>query len=84
MHPYWIVFARQQTPTLFNRGVGVTANSEEDAREILAATIKGAPLVVSVTLVKDMRDLDQGHVTPNMGNWFRRGIWFPMGYEFTN
>lgn len=25
-------------------------------------------------------DLDQGHVVPNMGNIFKRGIWWPLGY----
>ena len=81
MHPYWITFERTPTPTLFNLGVGITARSEEDARELLATTIHDAPAIVNVTIIKDMRDLDQGHVMPNMGNWFCRGIWFPKGYE---
>ena len=81
MHPFWITFQRQQTPTFFNLGVGITANSEEDARQILAATIERAPPIANVTLINDMRDLDQGHVANNMGNWFRRGVWFPTGYE---
>jgi len=84
MHPYWIAFERTPTPTLFNLGYGVTANSEEDARQILAAEVPDAPAILSVSPIKDMRDLDQGHVVPNMSNWFRRGIWFPKGYENSN
>ena len=34
MHPYWIVFEPLQT---FGQGFGVTARSENDAREIVAA-----------------------------------------------
>ena len=81
MRPYWIAFERQPTASLFNLGYGVTARSEADAREILAETIPDAPRIVSVTPIKDMRDLDQGHVVPNMSNWFRRGVWFPKGHE---
>jgi hypothetical protein len=84
MQPYWIVFEHTSKPTLFNLGYGVTANSEQDARQILAGAVPDAPAIVTVTPIKDMRDLDQEHVVPNMGNWFRRGIWFPKGYEFSN
>lgn len=84
MRPFWITFERQQSSTFFNLGVGITANSEEDARQILSATIEDAPPIANVATIKDMRDLDQGHVAPNMGNWFRRGVWFPLGYENSN
>lgn len=84
MHPYWVTFERTAAPSLFNLGVGVTANSEDDARRIIAAAMHGSPSIASVVPVKDMRDLDQGHVANNMGNWFRRGIWFPLGYENSN
>jgi hypothetical protein len=84
MRPFWVTFERQRTPTFFNLGVGITAHSEEDARQILGAATEGAPPVEKVTAINDMRDLDQGHVVPNMGNWFRRGVWFPTGYENSN
>lgn len=32
-------------------------------------------------IIKDMCDLDQGHIVSNMSNWFRRGVWFPKGHE---
>jgi hypothetical protein len=84
MHPYWVTFERTAAPTLFNLGYGVTANSEDDAREILLAAVPDAPTIVSVTPIKDMRDLDQGHVIPNRENWFPRGIWFPKGHKNSN
>jgi hypothetical protein len=40
------------------------------------------PLAVkSIAIVDDVATLDQGHVRPNMGSIFARGIWFPLGYE---
>jgi hypothetical protein len=59
--------------------VGVTAYSEVDAREIVRA-IFDRP-IVKVEVISDMRDIEQNHVAPNMGNHFKRGIWFPLGYE---
>jgi hypothetical protein len=84
MYPFWITLEPQTAPNLFNLGVGVTANPEEDAQQILTAALKDAPPIFNITRIKDMSDLDQEHVAPNMGNWFRRGIWFPAGYEFSN
>jgi len=73
MRPYWITTDRRGE-------VGITAYSEQDARTLLSLawpTYK----VVEVRPVRHMSDLDQNHVRPNMGNWFRRGIWCPLGYE---
>ena len=81
MRPYWVTFERTPQPTPFNLGYGVTAILEEDAREILAANVPDAPSIASMMPIQDMRDLDQDHVAPNMGNWFQRGIWFPKGHE---
>jgi hypothetical protein len=36
---------------------------------------------VDIEAITDMRQLDQNHVVPNMGNWFERGVWFPLGYR---
>ncbi len=56
MRPYWITsFDRAPKPTIFNLGFGVTANSEDDARQILAAAVPDAPAILSVTPIKDMR-----------------------------
>ena len=74
MHPYWI-------KTSGHLGVGVTAQSEADALQLFSIAFGSAENVVSIEIIKDMNDLDQNHVAPNMGNWFRRGIWFPQGQE---
>jgi len=37
--------------------------------------------IVTITPVIDMLDIDQSHVAPNMGNFLKRGIWYPQGQE---
>jgi hypothetical protein len=74
MQPYWIRIDK------CGLGVGITATSEEDARALFQ---KAWPKdrIASLAPINDMRDIEQNHVAPNMGNWFMRGIWFPMGYD---
>jgi hypothetical protein len=74
MHPYWINVKDRL-------GVGITVYSDADAVEIFARAFGSTDTIVSVEVIKDVNDLDQNHVVPNMGNWFRRGIWFPLGYD---
>ena len=75
MHPYWIT-------TDGHPGVGVTARSEAEALQLFALAFPSKQ-VISIEIIKDLNDLDQNHVVPNLGgaNWFMRGIWFPQGYE---
>ena len=40
------------------------------------------PPIESISEDVDISTLDEGHVRPNMGNPLRRGIWFPIGYDF--
>jgi hypothetical protein len=79
--PFWVTIERQQNPTPLNLGVGITATSEVDARQLFTEAFGTDLVIKDVTPVQNMNDLDQGHVIPNMGNWFRRGIWFPKGYD---
>jgi hypothetical protein len=79
MRPYWIVTEPRLYPGTHS-GVGITARSESDAREIYAQVFDDY-ILVSIEPVVDMRDLDQNHVVPNMGNWFVRGVWYPRGDE---
>lgn len=72
--PYWIECANAP-------GVGVTARSEEDALSLLRDAFGGEREPSSVKPIHDASELDQGHVVPNMGNWLRRGIWYPLGHE---
>ncbi|MBN9256655.1 MULTISPECIES: hypothetical protein [unclassified Mesorhizobium] len=75
VHPYWITISG-------HLGVGVTAQSEPDALLIFAIAFPSKE-IIGIEIIKDMNDLDQNHVVPNLGgaNWLKRGIWFPQGYE---
>lgn len=74
MTPYWVSIER-------GLGVGITAHSEEDARALFDAAFANSYIFVAIKAIKDMRDIEQNHVAPNMGNWFRRGIWYPLGFD---
>ncbi|MBZ9992106.1 hypothetical protein LB572_33950 [Mesorhizobium sp. BH1-1-5] len=75
MHPYWIT-------TSGHLGVGVTARSEADALQLFELAFPSKK-VMGIEIIKDMNDLDQDHVIPNLAgaNWLRRGIWLPQGQE---
>ena len=79
MRPYWIVTERRLYPGI-RSGVGITARSEADALEIYSQCFNAYRLI-SIEIIHDMRQLDQNHVAPNMGNWFLRGVWYPRGYQ---
>jgi len=70
---YWVHFERQSMPSFLNLSVGVTARSEGDVR-VIVATAFAEGRITSVKVVEDVATLDQGHVLPNMGNIFRRGM----------
>jgi hypothetical protein len=72
--PYWI-------ECVDGSGVGITARSETDALGLFEAAFGDGRRADQVKLVHDASELDQNHVAPNMGNWLRRGIWYPVGYE---
>jgi hypothetical protein len=61
-------------------GVGITAHSEDDARALFHVAWPKGHEIVEIRPIADMREIDQNHVAPNMGNWLRRGIWYPQGY----
>jgi hypothetical protein len=63
LHPYWITIGG-------HLGVGVTARSEGDALQLVALAFPSQK-AVSIEIIKDMNDLDQNHVLPNLGgaNW---------------
>jgi hypothetical protein len=76
MRPYWI-----KTDHPLSSGVGITAHSEEDAKFLFRLAWPAGRQIVEISPVRDMRDIDQNHVAPNMESWLRRGIWFPRGYS---
>ena len=75
MQPYWI------TTDKHGLGVGITASSDEDAIALCRAAWPDVSEIITIRAVSDMREIDQNHVAPNMGNWFKRGIWYPLGYD---
>jgi hypothetical protein len=72
--PYWIECV--DAP-----GVGITAQSEADALTLLEQAFGGERRPRHVSRIQDATELDQNHVVPNMGNWLRRGVWYPIGFE---
>ena len=62
-------------------GFGVTAYSVDDAKRLIedAARRLGSDYeILRIVEDVDVRDLDQGHVVPNMGPPNFRGVWYPM------
>jgi hypothetical protein len=61
-------------------GIGVTAFSDHEARDLAEATrLECFPRSSFAGIVPDVdiRTLDQNHVVPNMGVVTVRGVWFP-------
>jgi hypothetical protein len=58
-------------------GIGVTAYSIEDALSILANEGIEYDRIKGIVENIDVRELDQGHVMPNMGPPSFRGVWYP-------
>jgi hypothetical protein len=58
-------------------GYGVSAYSEQDAVDLLAAAQLEISDIVHVIANVDMSTLDQKHVVPNIGPPSFRGVWFP-------
>ncbi len=73
LRPYWITVDDQL-------GIGVTGQDEADAFALAAAAL-GLSRAESIRPLLAMTELGQGHVVPNMGNWFKRGVWFPLGFD---
>lgn len=90
LHKYWFVGSGDDPygPT----GLGVTAFTPDDAREILRQELPRhrqdnlsvwrlwkleAIDTAQVVEDVDVRMLDQGHVIPNMGLVIDRGVWWP-------
>lgn len=61
-------------------GFGVTAFSLDDAKHLVddaARSLGWDYELLDIIENVDVRDLDQGHVVPNMGAPNFRGVWFP-------
>lgn len=80
MNPYWIEIERLDRPSPLNRGIGITAISEEDAVNLFRELIGAEHAINSIKKIYDIGELDQNFVTPNMGNLFVRGVWYPLAW----
>ena len=75
LHRYW--FRTRQ-----HIGIGVTAYSLDDAKEMIRSEFEGRPFYKTIEVLEiiediDVRLLDSNHVLPNMGPPNFRGVWFP-------
>ena len=64
-------------------GCGVTAFDKAQALKIVEEKVflnKQMPAIARIVEHVDVRNLDPGHVQPNMGNPAAIGVWFPLGY----
>ena len=76
---YWIKL--REAPAAF-REWGITAADEDDALLLLNQTDLlenriDATMIEFCREVRDVKELDQNHVVPNMGVIVQRGVWYP-------
>jgi hypothetical protein len=80
---YWFTFSEPPKFSPLGFGCGVTAYDRADAIDILQRhVIAQEPNLIIEEIIEDVdaRQLDAGHVIPNMGLVIARGVWFPLGY----
>jgi hypothetical protein len=61
-------------------GFGVTAYSVDDAKRLIDYAVGSSGWdgeILEIIEDVDIRDLDQGHIVPNMGPPNFRGVWYP-------
>jgi hypothetical protein len=79
LHRFWVRL--DDPPASLSLGMGVTGVDRADAESLLAAStfLAGQPLPAIREVIEDIdvRDVDQSHVAPNMGDPSIRGVWFP-------
>lgn len=86
MIKYWIEFEQtlsDNPPPGTLIGVGITVCCKEQAlKQIKEKIFEGSlPVVKSVKAGVSLIELDQDHVVPNMSDYKKEGIWFPLGYD---
>ena len=77
MHPYW--FEIEGDRPFEETYVGLTARSDDDALAIFNAAFNNAR-ISKMTVIQDISEIDDW-TRPRMGNWFKRGIWYPKGHD---
>ncbi len=81
MQPYWLTFKNAPKFSGLGFGAGITAYSEDDARDICAKAFGSEHQLKEIRRIQTMDEIEQNHVRPNMGNFFARGVWFPLGFS---
>jgi hypothetical protein len=86
MTKYWFEFEQtiyDNPPPGTLLGVGITACCEEQAlRQIKEKVFKeDLPKLKKIIVDVAIKDLDNNHVVPNLGNIENEGVWFPLGYQ---
>ena len=81
MRPYWLKIENPQPASGLGLGVGITAYSEDEAKAIFASAFGSDLRLASVQPIAALDEIEQNHVSPNMGNFLIRGIWYPQGFE---
>jgi hypothetical protein len=79
--PEHTLLTRYWFKTKTGLGFGVTAFSLEDAKALVAERARELQReyeILEIVENVDIRELDQGHVVPNMNPPNLRGVWFPM------
>jgi hypothetical protein len=80
--PYFLTL---EANAFSNLGFGVTGWTEDDAVNLLKQIVfkkNTLPKVIEIKVLKDLADLEQNHIRPNIGNPAFRGVWYPnyLGY----
>jgi hypothetical protein len=79
---YWFRFEASEVTTRAGGGIGVGATGVDraDAAKLIQQRLfeqAAMPAVIDVVEDVDVRELDSGHVRPNMGDPTVRGVWYP-------
>lgn len=82
---YWFEFDLTNAPSSgASRGIGVTASTEADARELISEKVFDGAFLPPVTRCVpdvDIRTFDPEQFWGNMELPDERGIWYPRGYQ---
>jgi len=84
---FWIEVDRSNDadlPVSIWAGVGVTAENELEAKKIAIEKVVGTNCDIgslTAVVVQSLEELDQNHVRPNIGNFLKKGVWYPVGYD---
>ena len=80
---YWITFETIPNPTPLNLGCGVTAQSRDDALDLLNRRVFSGSQLPKISAWIENVDVStlSKKVQPNIGDVTVRGIWFPLGFE---